>query len=285
MLFKGKYIIGHILVLIVFITCSILSFWQFSRLSERKELNSQIEAAMQADPVKLDSILLPGDKDEVVDEFEYRRVNVIGNYQQKGEVLILGRSKDQEPGYLVVTPFAINADLSSGNALEGDIVYINRGWIPQVLGDGLLNESISRTEIEPNLGYETLRTVSGLVRANEAPMLLAQKDQIEKGVANRIDTGLFLELSNTSENFMYPLWIQKVSETQNGKVTTAKDQQENDFPKILDLPELTERNHLSYAIQWAIFGIIAIVTWTVICYQAVKKSSRQKSTQNKEQQN
>jgi cytochrome oxidase assembly protein ShyY1 len=281
MLFKGKYLLGHFLVAIVVLSCFALSAWQFSRLSERKELNSQIQASMDEDTVKLGDILIPGDTKEVVDEFEYRRVSVTGIYREEGEVLILGRSRNGEPGYLVATPLEVvnlNADFQSK---ELDVVYINRGWIPQSLGDGIRDGTIDRTEIEPRLGYDQRRTVSGIVRANEEKVILGDSNQVTDEVSSRLDSMLFLEKTNVDSEHMYPLWIHQFSETINGRAYPVEGQVDRSYPRILDPPELSERNHLSYAMQWAAFGIVALITWIVICRQALIKQRKREQRATK----
>lgn len=269
MLVTPKYIIGHIVVIAATLTCFTLSYWQFSRLSERKELNARIEERMNLDPVKLTDILLPRDGLDIVQGFEFRRISVTGSYNKDGEILISGRARDGKPGYVVVTPLELTTREDLGE--NPNVVYVARGWIPQSLGDALRDGSASFNVIAPQDGYEEKRTVSGLVRLNEKKVLFGETKQVQT-TSSRINTSLFYVRSKTSEENMYPLWVHMTSESIKGK--SYPDVNDESYPQLLELPELTERNHFSYAIQWFCFGVLAAVTWIVICVNAVKNTRK-----------
>ncbi|HMS25060.1 MAG TPA: SURF1 family protein [Acidimicrobiia bacterium] len=274
MLFSRKYIVGHFFVVIIVTTCFFLSYWQFSRLSERKELNTRIEARMLQPQAELSSIVVPTDSSVVIKNNEYRRVSVEGTYDESGQVLISGRTQDGEPGYNVITPLVTDQE---HNKIDQYVVYINRGWIPQPLGDALANGSVDGEDIAPPQGYETSRTIVGLVRKNESKQFLNTAKQVEKqkAITTRISTELLLKISGArNKDVLYPLWIQKQYETIDGKKVETNDNAPVDYPTTLARPELTERNHFSYALQWVLFGFVAMITWGVICKAAVIRSRK-----------
>lgn len=247
--------IGHVLVVLIAVTCFSLSAWQFSRLSERKELNASIEnRSARAISSLMD--LVGRDPDDVhVSDVEYRRVRVTGKYQSDGEVLVSGRARDGDPGYNVLTPLYITDTRS--------VVYVNRGWIPQSMGDALQSEDAHRQAIAPEKGYNTQVTVTASILPNEKKGLLSHNTLVGKNhVAIRIDTALYV--NQVSGHDVYPFWLLDRTE--------RSDLYKKSFPSMLAAPALSERNHLSYALQWIAFGVIAIVTWIVIC----KKSTRAK---------
>ena len=55
-LIKPKYLLGHILILLIALTCFLLSSWQFSRLDQRKALNSKISSRMEANQNSLSKL-------------------------------------------------------------------------------------------------------------------------------------------------------------------------------------------------------------------------------------
>ena len=103
-LIKPKYLLGHILILLIALTCFLLSSWQFSRLDQRKALNSKISSRMEANQNSLSKLGNGYDKElndiDFIKENEYRRVVIKGKYKKEGSVLILGRSYDGDPGYI-----------------------------------------------------------------------------------------------------------------------------------------------------------------------------------------
>lgn len=251
MLFRGKYLIGHILVIAIAISCFFLSSWQFSRLSERKDLNRRIESRMDKAPAQLSELRNPVVGKENIKELEYRRVNISGNYDQSIEILISGRSRDGAPGYNVVTLLNLKDEQAS--------IFVNRGWIPQSLGDEIRAGKVDEDVIAPKkINAESL---VGIIRLNEREALFADNKQVDdERISTRIDTTLFQDI--TKDKYVYQFYVQLLPE---------QNADNNAYPIALDQPELTERNHLSYAMQWLIFGIIAIITWVVICVKSSKK--------------
>ncbi len=268
MLVSPKYLLGHFLVCVIVVSCFFLSFWQFSRLSERKELNKRVTARMSMPSKPLVDIMDPSSELDV-EKNEYRQASMRGTYDPQGQVLISGRSRNDTAGYNVVTPLEI-ADTNS-------VVYINRGWIPQQLGDALLNGTATQEAIAPQGGYEKEREVVGLIRKNEAKQLLGDDKQVaqEKPTAVRISSDLFLTISGVDRNDLFSLWIQEKHEKVDGKNVTSTQSKES-YPNVLDLPELTELNHFSYAVQWITFGVIAAITWVIVCKKALEKNRKKK---------
>lgn len=250
-------------MLLIFISCLALSNWQFSRLQERKDLNNRIRTSMEAEPVEVTSF-------SDLKDLEYRPVVVSGVFYEKGEVLISGRSRDGDPGYNVVTPLYIDFDSKQELPVGPSVIFVNRGWIPQPLGDDIRSEKISRKIIEPKGGYSSQQKVSGLLRKNEPKALFGQSEQVgNERVASRIDTSLFKKVVSSKNDQIYSVWIQTLPE--------AKTQSVETFPKPLDKPELILKNHLSYALQWLAFAFLAVITWFVICKNAYKKDQKVKS--------
>lgn len=205
---------------------------------------------------------------------EYRQVSVGGVFDVHGQVLISGRSRNDSAGYNVMTPLKMS---DSSSSHQGNIVYVNRGWIPQTLGDALLDGSARADAIAPPGGYEKERQVVGLVRKNESKQFLGENKQITKSnpISPRISSELFEKVSGVSDaDLIYKLWIQEKYEVVDGKKVSNKVDSIVNYPTQLEKPKLTELNHFSYALQWIFFGITALITWGVICKKALDKEKK-----------
>lgn len=263
-----KLYLGHFLVFLVVIGCLIASFWQFSRLSERKDLNEKISKAMQSKPIDLPQELFGQDSKDTIVEYEYRPVEITGEYIEDSDVLVAGRTFEGQPGFNVLTAFkTVNEDV---------IIFINRGWISQNLGDSIIDKKVNRSVIEPSQGFNTQRTVVGLFRKNESKRLLTtSKLNKETRVSTLISSevlkdGLQTNYAELAANF----WIQEDHSIIDGKKVAKSSPSKEVFPKQILFPELNERNHLSYAIQFLSFALIAIITWIVILRKQRKVSHK-----------
>jgi cytochrome oxidase assembly protein ShyY1 len=266
MMFSRKIIVGHFLVLIIAASCFALSAWQFARLHQREHLNKKVESRETFTPQPLNEVAT----NKSISSIEYRNVALTGHYLTKGQIFISGRSDNEDAGYNVLTPFQLDND---------KVVYVNRGWIPQTLGDAFRDGDASADAVEPVQGYKHERTVVGLVRKNEPKPFLGNNNQVgSDGIGNRIAVQLFRDYSHFSTKNLYMFWIQETSEHVDGK--TIK-QERNDapikYPTLLEKPSLSTGPHLSYAIQWIFFGFLAIITWGVICFQSQKKAKKAKA--------
>lgn len=100
-----------------------LGFWQFDRLDEKTRLLDRIEAGMSAEPA-----VLPGTLSDPAD-WDYRRVRVEGVFLHEHEFHLTGRRYRDQVGLQVVTP------LRRTDMAAGQVVLINRGWVPPDRGD------------------------------------------------------------------------------------------------------------------------------------------------------
>jgi cytochrome oxidase assembly protein ShyY1 len=238
-----------------------LGFWQLARLNERKELNTRIETRMNKPAFELSEVA-----DLKVDDTEYSKISLEGKFIESSDILIAGRSKEGEPGYNVMTAF------SAGEK----IVFVNRGWVNLPLGEAMSSGVAGEEVTSPAAGFEQETKVIGLIRKNEEKRLIGKSSEVDENnfVSTRIDTSLFSNRNEqVSNGQLVDFWVQETDQFVEGKEVERKD-----FPVVLPDPELTERNHFSYAMQWLIFGVVAIITWIVICVNAFKKEKRRENS-------
>jgi len=251
MKFNKKAVFGSVLVFVIVTVCLLASFWQFSRLAERKDLNSKIESRMAKVPFELTSPIELGD-------LEYRSVKMEGVFIEDKQVLVAGRSFESEPGFNILTPFEIED--------SGVIVFVNRGWIPQPFGDSIIDGQRNSEDFAPSGGYDKQRTVVGMIRKNEPKRIIGNSElSIETSVSPRIDSESFKGLFDKDQKVkVAKFWIQEDFQIIDSKKVAKSSPQLEIFPKQIPPPELDERNHFSYAMQWLSFALVAIITWIVI---------------------
>jgi cytochrome oxidase assembly protein ShyY1 len=262
-LFKSKYLLGHFLVALIAISCFFLSSWQFSRLNERKELNKTISSRMKVEKKELAALITSKDKKlskSFIKENEYRAVSVSGKFYKSGSVLVLGRSLEGDPGYNLLVPFE--------TVILGQekFIYVNVGFLPTTLGEAVSFNNEPMTNAFEKIGDDITYSIDALIRKNESKSLFGSDEQIKEGkTTNRIDINTFKERIGKVEleQLETMFWLQLVK--YDGAVVKK-------YPTPLPLPELTEKNHFSYAVQWILLGLISPITWFIICFKASKSS-------------
>lgn len=217
------------LAIVVAAACVRLGIWQLSRLAERRQLNAQIQAALDLPP-----LTLPTDSQESLTP--YRRVIVSGEYDMEHEVVLSGRSLDGQPGVHLITPLKV--------AGSDWIVLVDRGWIPYeerdlpersryarpgpVQVEGMLR----RGQTAPSLGWLSSR-----------PTPSAEAPRLEWQVVDPQAIEAQLPYS------LLDIYI----------VQSVAPETEGPAPVPQVEVDLSEGPHLGYAIQWFSFAAIAII--------------------------
>ena len=207
-------------------SCVGLGLWQLRRLDERRARNTAIVEATEAPTITAATAR------EIAALSPFRRVRFRGTYDLEGEVLLYGRALDGEPGHQVVTPLVLD---------DGSGVLVIRGWVPFSLADGA-----PVTEAPPIVARDV--EVEGWLVAPETTG--ASRPDAE-GVIHELDiVGIGARLPYAVAPFAVQL-----------------DEQEPPAPPLprqIPLPELSEGPHLSYAIQWFSFAMIAVIGSAVL---------------------
>jgi surfeit locus 1 family protein len=208
-----------------------LGVWQVSRLRERRALNQVAESTRALPLIHFDD---PGSASSARDdEMNNRRVTVTGRYDHAAEVVIRGQSDGGEPGVRIVTPF---------RPLRGDTaILVQRGYVGSADA-----RSVDLTAIRE----EGVRTVTGIAMA--LPDSGVRGEPFEQGdqlTWRRVD------LPALRSRLPYPLhgWL----------ILQTPDSALPPLPRRDKAPPLDDGPHLSYAIQWFSFAIIAVVVGIV----------------------
>ena len=245
-LWRPSWVVSHVLILALIVAMVSLGLWQLRRLDERQDRNAQIEAHSVAAPLTMDEAVAAVDGDGA-EAASFRPVRVAGTYDPAGEVAIRSRSFEGAPGRWVATPLVP----SDGSPT----VLVVRGWIPQAVDDTdppIDGAEPPAGEVEVT-GYLMPTQEQGTFGSTDAP------------------TGTLSELSRVDvERFaqQYPgveasFWLQ---------LSDQIPPTESDLLNTVTLPEPGDGPHLSYAVQWGIFTLIAIVGYPMI----LRRVARQK---------
>jgi surfeit locus 1 family protein len=205
---------------VVALVCVRLGIWQAHRLRERRAANAVALAARSQPVVTLGEA---GWDTTLVN----RRVRVRGRYDHSHDIILRGRQHGGVPGVEIVSPLLPE---------QGDtVVLVNRGFVPSpdavtVASDSLREPGVVTVEgVALPVGSE-----SGAPLHHRGRTTWARLDR--QGLRSRLPYPI------------YPIYVRQ------GPDSTLPS-----FPRRLAPPALDDGPHLSYAIQWFSFALIAVV--------------------------
>jgi len=237
--FRPKWLLFHLLVLVLVVLMVNLGIWQFHRLQDRRAFNDEVRtrSAMpmaEFDQVVTDQIATLDDADQV----EWRQVHVEGTYLADEQVTVINRSQRGSVGQNVVTPLQVAG---------GGLVLVNRGFVAQT--DPVPPPPTGTVSIVGRVRATEQRRFGGLTDAGEGDLTELQRLDIER-------------LAQQLPGPVAPVYIDLLT----SDPASATD------PVPLPDPQLDEGSHLSYMVQWFIFSICAIVGWVL----AIRRSARRR---------
>jgi len=119
-LLRPRWILSHLLVLLLIFTMINLGFWQLRRLHERRDHNALITGRSDQPVVPVNNLLRPTSDHDALEAARYRSVSATGTYDDAGTVVVRNRSEGGVPGAWLVTPLRI---------APGESVGIVRGFV------------------------------------------------------------------------------------------------------------------------------------------------------------
>lgn len=215
--------------------CLFLSAWQFNRLSEKRLDNQNIISKTSLERKEVEIVLAEGS------DLEYLPVKAKLEIVEDDLIRIVNRSNSGVAGEHV----AALARMESGN-----YILLNRGFVP-------LN-SDPFTSIE---GQEVI--VEGWLRNSVEKELFGVIDNLDESQAPRFDIDA-ISKRLTSDIDLADYWLQ---------IETIDGIESNVLPDPIDLPELDEGSHFSYAIQWIIFALLTMVFYYLILRRKAKQAN------------
>ncbi|MBJ7508866.1 MAG: SURF1 family protein [Ilumatobacteraceae bacterium] len=222
-LLRPKWIAFHLLCLLGVVLMVNFSIWQFGRLSERREFNSEVRQRSALETVNISELDL---SDPLA--VQWRSAGAIGTYDPSEQVLILNRSQNGVAGLNVVTPLILD---------DGRAILVNRGFI------GL-------SETPPSAPSGTVRVLGTVQISDQRTSGQATQASGEQSEFFRLDIAL---LGEQIDYDLLPVAL----------VAIASEPSESPTLAPINPPELSQGPHLSYAIQWLIFSAAVIVGWVL----------------------
>jgi cytochrome oxidase assembly protein ShyY1 len=230
-----KWIVRHVLVIVLVVVMVNLGFWQLRRLDEKKDHKALVEARQDEPVVDVGALLDRGDasEDPAVEAALQRTVRAEGTYVDAETVVVENRTLDGRPGGWVLTPLDLGA---------GELVLVNRGFVGLDEGGRIVAPPAPPGRVE----------VRGVLQPSQERGSFGARDPVEGRleVVARVDLG---RIDQQVDGDLLPAYLQLV----------ASDPAEPPVPEgvapvvPLGVPEPDEGPHLSYAVQWFIFSTIA----------------------------
>lgn len=249
-LWKPKWILSHLLILGLIVAMINLMFWQLRRLDEKQTLNELITARADIAPAELADVLR---EERVVttadgDRVEFRATVVEGEYLSDEEFTVPSKTLNGAPGRLVVTPLRWAADQPP--------LLVMRGFIPQSVDD----DEAPIDTVEPPEGTVSLR---GWLRVTQEPEGI-QSTTADLGGDSfaRVDIGRIE--SARGEEFV-PVYLQ---------LGAQSPQSASGLLSYYPLPERSEGPHFSYAVQWGVFTLIALLGYPLVLRRVARGGSK-----------
>jgi surfeit locus 1 family protein len=198
-----------------------LGVWQLHRLAERKQHNALVLSRMTEPAVDLSA--LPRDTAQA----KFRRVRLDGHYDYAHEVVLEYRERDGAPGVDIVTPLKL--------AGSDTAVLINRGWVYSPDG--------------ATIDHERWREPDSLVGTGRVHALWAEPEP----AMNRTHPDRMRWVSPEAIAAWAGYPVRPYDVMLDGDTNASPT-----HPIRFGQPVLDEGPHLSYAIQWFSFALIAI---------------------------
>ncbi|MEJ2215394.1 MAG: SURF1 family protein [Gemmatimonadota bacterium] len=249
-------LVGTVLVFGAAAVCVRLGVWQLHRLGERRAHNALMEARMVAPPVALEHV--------ATDTAVYRRVTLRGVYDDAHAIILANRSRRGLPGVDLLSPLRL---------ADGDVVLVERGWLPSA--------DAETADITPYARTDTV-SVEGVVLPFPERHLGAIVREPKSAPADAFARTWFrLDRAELERRFPYPIAPFFVREMQregapDAVPVAASDEQAavTEPPRLhtVPTPELGNGPHLSYAIQWFSFALIFLVGWGAVLWRSTRGS-------------
>lgn len=223
---------GYLALTIVFaIACGLLSWWQWARRAETVAEIARIEANYDASPATLDDLLPSLDAD--IEAVEWHPVVLTGEYLVDEQLLVRNRPRNSAGGFEVLVPLRL---------ADGSVFVVDRGWVPA----GATPERPDAVPVAPD------GEITVVVRLKPGEPEIPGRGAPEGQLATVRLPDVAALLDAPVYTGMYGLLV-------------SEEPAVADRPLPAIRPVEDEGPHLSYALQWIAFGILAFIglVWAI----------------------
>jgi len=223
-LFSRKWWWVTLLVVALMALLARLGFWQFDRLDERRAENVALVAALDASPVLLNETEISGD----LADWKDRLIVAEGEYDLENQFALIVQSWQGMAGLHLITPLVLDDGKTA--------VLIDRGWIPDEERDPEFWSQYDETGMVSVDGYIALSQIISRGTAESAPSGPSQEWY-------RVDIA---SIQPQIPYELLPVYVIQSSPPE-GNVAVPYNEARS--------VEISEGNHMSYALQWFVFSI------------------------------
>lgn len=222
----GRWAIYIGLAVAFAIACVFLARWQFDRNEERSAEMELVEQNYSAPAVPLDDLI--GTDGRFDEDDRWRQVSLDGRYLTDDQLLVRNRPHGSTSAYEVLVPF---------ETVDGRLFVVNRGWV-------LPGESAEEAVPVPDAPAGEVTVIARLQPGEPLP---SSGRSAPEGQVPTIHLPLVAE--QTGLAVITEAYGAMVSEVP--APATA--------PEAFPEPSEDPGPHLSYAIQWILFGIMGLI--------------------------
>ena len=203
-----------------------LCVWQVQRMHWKQDLIADREARVAAEPVALSA--------EVANpaHMEFRRVRLEGTFLHDKELYLGARSLNGNPGYHILTPFALT---------EGGSVLIDRGWVP-------VERKAPASRVEGQSAGN--QVVEGIVRMPHGKAWMQPDNEAAKNMWYFVD--LPAMAAAMAADFRTDLYVDAGPKENPGSYPVGGQTR-------IELPN----DHLQYAITWGLLAVALAVIYVL----------------------
>jgi cytochrome oxidase assembly protein ShyY1 len=212
------------LVVVFAVACGLLSWWQWARRAETIAQGNLVTRNYEASPVPVDT-LLPSLNSWKAGE-EWRPVELHGRYLRDEQLLARNRPYNANPGFEVLVPFQL---------ADGTVFIVDRGWLS-------IGDKQDTPDVIPAAPSGDVTVVARLQQSE--PVLLGRT--APHGHVASINLPTVAKLAGTVQTY-----------TGAYGLLSAETPAPATRPRAVEEPVPDEGPHLSYAIQWIAFGLLA----------------------------
>lgn len=238
---------GYFALALVFAAiCVGLSQWQVARLNETRTANELVDRNYHSVPVALDTALPT--LTSYSPRQQWKQVVLTGTYLTDEQVLVRNRPLNGQPGFEVLDPLLL---------ANGSVFIIDRGYLP------IGNKQDRPDRIPSPRGG----TVTVVVRLKGGEPTLSGRSDARGELATIHLPDLAKLVDKPTYTKAYGLMVSEIP------AAAAR-------PTAMPQPQLDEGLHISYAIQWVIFGIMAFFG----LWYAIRQEYRMRNVDDPEEQ-
>lgn len=240
-LLRPAALASHLLVLAVVAVLVTLGQWQVQRLEERRAQNDRLEERLAAPAVDVTELASRPSLDEAA--LEYRRVTVTGTYLPEEELLLEGRQLRGQSGRDSFLPLQLE---------DGTLVLVRRGWVPRELGPPPLEDAAppaGEVTVEGYLERSVPEPGFGPRNPPEGELAVIHVPDVDR-IAEQLPGPTF------------PMIVRLTAQDPPPVASDAVAARGLDaLPAIHPQEPFEEGSHLSYAIQWHTFALLALIAY------------------------